>query len=125
LAGGPAPLEVPHGPKMGKRKGGGLNGLERELSRQRAAARQLYLLNHALDNVYDAIYLMKGDSPAFIYVNEAASRSLGYTRQELTSGMSVLDIDPGLNQAAWTELMTTLKKIRQGRVEATHRARDG
>jgi CheY-like chemotaxis protein len=68
---------------------------------------------------------MKGDSADFVYVNEAASRSLGYSRQELMSGMGVLDIDPGLNRAAWTEMMRTMKDIRQARVESTHRSRYG
>jgi PAS domain S-box-containing protein len=125
LPGGPTPFEVRHLPEMDDGKVVGVIGLARDLSAQQAAARQVYLLNHALDNVYDGIFLMKGESPAFIYVNEAASRSLGYSRQELTSGMGVLDVDPGLNQEAWAELMRTMKDIHQARVESTHRARDG
>jgi two-component system cell cycle sensor histidine kinase/response regulator CckA len=125
LPGGPTPFEVRHVPEMDEGKVVGVIGLARDLSAQRAAARQLYLLNHALDSVYDAIYLMKGESPAFVYVNEAASRSLGYSRQELTSGMGVFDIDPNVNPAAWTELMSTMKDMRQARLESTHRARDG
>jgi PAS domain S-box-containing protein len=83
------------------------------------------LWKYALDNVADGVYLMKGDSPVFIYVNESAARSLGYTREELTSGMGVLDIDPAVNQAIWDDLIANMKKVKHARVETTHRTRDG
>ena len=79
----------------------------------------------AVDSIADGIYLMKGDSPEFAYVNESAARSLGYTREELTSGMGVLDINPTVNQTIWDDLIANMKKVRHARVESTHRTRDG
>jgi PAS domain S-box-containing protein len=79
----------------------------------------------AVDSISDGIYLMHGESPEFAYVNESAARSLGYTREELTSGMGVLDINPTVNQAIWDDLIANMKKVRHARVESTHRTRDG
>ena len=118
-------FEVRHVPEWDSGAVIGVLAIARDLTSQRAAERQLYLLNYALDNVSDAIYLMKDESPRFEYVNEAAVRALGYTRAELLSGMGVLDIDPNLDEANWTGLVKTMKKLRHGRVESTHRARDG
>jgi PAS domain S-box-containing protein len=83
------------------------------------------LWKYALDNVADGVYLMKGDSPTFVYVNESAARALGYTREELTSGMGVLDINPTVDQAVWENLIAHMKKMRHARIESIHRTRDG
>ncbi len=53
-----------------------------------------FLLN-ALDTTHDAMYLIDPDL-RFHYVNKAACRMLGYSRDELLK-MGVLDIDPSIN----------------------------
>ncbi|MEA5112629.1 MAG: PAS domain S-box protein [Geobacteraceae bacterium] len=63
----------------------------------------------------------------FIYVNDEACRSLGYTREELTS-MSVGDVDmasPGPESDASIEYWRLLKKNGHGKLETFHRSRDG
>ena len=50
----------------------------------------------AVDHAADAVYWM-GDDGRFIYVNEAACRTLGYTREEFLT-MTVPDIDPDFPQ---------------------------
>jgi PAS domain S-box-containing protein len=122
---GPRPFEVRHLPEWEDGQVMGVVGIARDLAPQRAAARQLYLLNYALDNISDAVYLMSGDSPEFRYVNQAAARSLGYSREELTAGMGVLDIDAAVDEVRWKELMQTLRETPNLRVESLHRARDG
>ncbi|MBL8620375.1 MAG: PAS domain S-box protein [Myxococcales bacterium] len=100
-------------------------GIGRDLSERRAAERQLYLLNYAIDAIGDGIYLLDGESPRIAYVNQAAADSLGYTRAELTGGMTLLDIDPGMTMAAWTELVGVMRDRRRMTIESQHRTRDG
>ncbi len=45
---------------------------------------------------------MVGDSPRFSYVNQGAAAALGYTREELTGGLGVCDIDPAMTPEQWT-----------------------
>jgi two-component system cell cycle sensor histidine kinase/response regulator CckA len=122
---GPRSFEVRHLPEWGDGQVMGVVGIARDLTPQRAAARQLYLLNYALDNISDAVYLMSGESPAFRYVNQAAARALGYSREKLTGGMGVIDIDPAVDEVRWNELLKTLRDTPNLCVESLHRTRDG
>ncbi len=47
----------------------------------------------AIENAYDAVYIIKDAQTPFIYVNQAACTMLGYTREALLQ-MRVQDIDP-------------------------------
>ncbi len=98
---------------------------ERRLAEFDASNRELRLRSYALDKVSDAVYLMSGDSPVFRYVNDAAAQSLGYTREELLSGMSVLDIDSNLDESNWDGLVQAMKALGHGRVESAHIRKDG
>ena len=64
-----------------------------DITERKRAERELHLLHYALDSAFDATYLIDDDL-RFRYVNEAAVRELGYSREELLS-MDLLDIDPG------------------------------
>lgn len=118
----------------------GLRGRLRELERQNEALRrdlaevqrlacddcklqQLLLEEYALQHAHEALYLIDANH-RLVYVNEEASRALGYSRDELT-GMTVQDIDAHYSTA---ELVAVQD---QGRAEGTirhetrHRRRDG
>jgi PAS domain S-box-containing protein len=122
---GPRLFEVRHVPEWEDGAVAAVVGIARDVTVQRTAARQLYLLNYALDNISDGVYLMTGRSPAFRYVNQAAARSLGYSREELTAGMGVLDIDPSVDAARWEEMVRTVERMQPFRLESLHRTRDG
>jgi PAS domain S-box-containing protein len=100
-------------------------GISTDLEARRAAERQRFILNYALDNVVEGIFLMEGDSPAFIYVNQSAADYLGYTRAELTGGMSVIDIDPWWTLERWKAFIPTIRAARRMTIETVHRTRDG
>ncbi len=123
---GPLPFEVRH---IAERDETGrvvsILGIATNLSSRKAAERQLYLLNFALDHILEGIYLMEGLSPRFSYVNQGAALALGYTREELTGGMGVCDIDPAMTRPQWDELAPRIRQARQATMESTHRARDG
>ncbi|HZX33212.1 MAG TPA: diguanylate cyclase, partial [Rhodocyclaceae bacterium] len=89
----------------------------------REAGHRLSILDFALDQVREAIYLLDGNA-RFIQVNGEACRELGYSREELLQ-MTVFDIDPdftredwaALEQKRWAESMFTLR--------ARHRRKSG
>ncbi len=77
----------------------------------------------AVDHIADAMFWMDS-AGRFIYVNDAACSSLGYSRDELLS-MTVHDIDPSFPKVAWPKQWEVLKKNRTLKLESQHRRKDG
>jgi len=110
-----------------------INTLQRQLAEQnnelerQVAARtaKLVLLNIALDNAFEAIYLF-GEDLYFRYVNEAAVRTLGYSREELQA-MTVFDIDPNITPERLQELQLAPRVNGRlpGTIESFHRRKNG
>jgi len=95
----------------------------RDISERKQAAESLLLTQFALDHAPDAVYWMEPDG-TFRYVNEAAARMLGYPRETLL-GMGVADIDPALPDGIPPEMARASREAGAGRIETTHRTRDG
>jgi diguanylate cyclase (GGDEF)-like protein/PAS domain S-box-containing protein len=76
-----------------------------------------------IDRTADAAFWMRSDAQ-FIYVNEAACQSLGYSKEELLS-MSVHDIDPCFPKGVWAEHWRDLKERNSFSFESKHKAKDG
>ena len=92
------------------------------IERKRAEA-ALQRTQFSLDHAAVATFWMGADA-RFVYVNEAASQALGYTRNELL-GMAVHDIDPDFSHERWA---AHWEEIRHGRVltiESRHRTKAG
>ncbi|PJA33287.1 MAG: hypothetical protein CO187_01970, partial [Zetaproteobacteria bacterium CG_4_9_14_3_um_filter_53_7] len=100
-----------------------LQGVFRDISERKQADERLRLAQFALDQAADAIYWMTNEG-RFIYVNEAATRMLGYSRDELLD-MGVEDIDPSLPDGVTPEMVQATKEHGFGRVETSHRTKDG
>jgi len=98
--------------------------LVRDITERQRAERELLMLNSALNTSSDAVFLIN-EQRRFIYVNDAACRSLGYRREELLN-LTPSDIDPDVNpergRAIWKELLAT---GHLGPFESRHRRRDG
>jgi len=101
----------------------GFWGVLTDITGRRRAEDRLRQTQFAVDHAADSVFWM-GDDGRFIYVNEAACRSLGYSRDELLS-MSVPDIDPGFPKEAWPDHWSGLKKHGAMVIESRHRAKDG
>jgi len=93
----------------------------REVRKQ--AEQEVALLSFALNNVREAALLLD-ETGHFRYVNEQASRVLGYSRAELL-GMTVTDIDPGLPAGRWSDHWLERKQHGSQTFESRHRTRDG
>ncbi len=100
-------------------------GIASDQTERKHAERQLYLLNHALDSVGEGIFLMEGDTPRFSYANRSAAETLGYTREELTGGMGVFEIDPEWNPERWARFLPEIRARQRMTLETTHRTREG
>ncbi|MBL6985502.1 MAG: PAS domain S-box protein [Methylobacter sp.] len=98
--------------------------LARDITERKRAEHDIALMSQALNKVHEAAYMMDDDA-GFLYVNEAACRALGYSRDELLT-MSVMDIGPG-----WTLEMVGEVWQRQREIgtmqsfDASHRRKDG
>jgi two-component system, cell cycle sensor histidine kinase and response regulator CckA len=97
----------------------------RAAAQQRAAQRELYVLNRALDESYDPVYVIEGGTSRLQYVNQAAAAMLGYRREELTGGMTVYDLDPAFGPGGFGDRWRARGVPYHARFETHHRARSG
>jgi two-component system cell cycle sensor histidine kinase/response regulator CckA len=101
----------------------GYQGIIRDISQQKRAEELLRLTQFSIQRSSEAAFWINRDGK-FSYVNEAACRSLGYSREELLE-MMVQDIDPGFPKGIWTEHWEDLKRRGSFNIESYHRTKDG
>jgi len=77
----------------------------------------------AIDHFSDAAFWMGSDA-RFIYVNDSATRALGYSKEELL-GMTVHDIDPDFPPERWPDHWSEIKRRGSFRMESHHRTKAG
>ena len=87
------------------------------------AKESLEITQFSLDHSADAIFWVAPDG-TFAYVNEAACKSLGYSKQELLR-LSVKDIDPDFPQKRWPQHWQELKEKKSLVFETIHKTKDG
>jgi PAS domain S-box-containing protein len=90
---------------------------------RRGAEDALLLHRLADDATSDAAFWLRADA-RFVYVNDAAARSLGYSREELLS-MTVHDIDPLFPAESWPEFWAGFRSQPSRVFETQHRTKDG
>lgn len=95
----------------------------RDISERKKAEQQLKLLNHALDHVHEGAFLINLQG-RFLYVNQEACHSLGYSQDELC-GMDILDIDPHFSPEELKKNFSELLELGTLTFETMHRARNG
>lgn len=100
-------------------------GAHTDISERKKTELQMSLLTYSLDALSDTIFLMEENSPLFIYVNHGAYRKLGYSREQLTGGMGVFDIDPDWNPDVWADFWPKLQAQRVMHFESHHRTKEG
>ncbi len=94
-----------------------------DITERKKAEDALRLTQFAMDHASDSI-LWVDDGGNIIYANEAASKSMGYSRAELTR-MQVFDIDPDFPAGGYEDHMRRLRESGTMTFESRHRARDG
>jgi PAS domain S-box-containing protein len=93
----------------------------RDISERKHAEEEMRVFQTCIDNA--AISIMWLDEPGkIVYVNQAACRSLGYTREELLT-MTLPDIDPDYSMEQLADLWKLETKVLNH--ETRHRRKDG
>jgi PAS domain S-box-containing protein len=112
---------VPHRDPQGKLLY--YDGVIQDITDRRQAEEILRLSQFAMDHCAIPV-LWIGPQGRFIYVNEAAAKSLGYPREQLVY-LGVPDIAPDLPVADWPTHWAELKQKKTLRLESRFRAQDG
>ncbi|MDY0327236.1 MAG: PAS domain S-box protein [Arcobacteraceae bacterium] len=84
---------------------------------------KLGLLNKAIDNASDAVYIVKDDHSIY-YVSDGACRMLGYTKEEFFT-MKIEDIDPLMSTKEITVARNEVKKQQNLILHTKHRKKNG
>jgi PAS domain S-box-containing protein len=100
-----------------------LVGTAQDVTERVQADESLRFTQFAVDHTADAAFWMTEEG-RFFYVNEAACRALGYSRDELLQ-MTVFDIDPAFTEKMWRESWRRLKTEKTVVLETVHRAKEG
>lgn len=101
----------------------GYIGVLVDISERKRTERALKLTQFSVDRTLDAVFWINPEAQ-FIYVNDSACKSLGYSRSELLT-MSVPDISLEFTAEIWPSHWEELKEKRSFIFEATHQRRDG
>lgn len=94
-----------------------------DITERKKTDQELQIMNVALANVTEAAYLID-ITEGFRYVNEAACKSLGYTKAELLK-LKLADIDPGFDMDTKYENLKQIKQQKSPRFETMHRRKNG
>ncbi len=97
--------------------------LANEMEQRRLFEERYAILCFALDHVCEAAYLIDG-TRRFLYVNQEACRSLGYSRDELI-GMTVPEIDPDYFSEMVLHSVERIREEGSHTFETRHRTKDG
>lgn len=94
-----------------------------DITDRKRAEEALRFTQFGVDHMGDAAFWMESDG-RIVYVNEAACRTLGYSREELL-GRRVPDIDPDFGADKWREHWERLREAGSLSFESRHRTKDG
>lgn len=84
---------------------------------------ELRLLKISVDRGYDEVFWMNMDA-TILYVNEAASRTTGYSPEELYA-MKIYELDPDFNPDIWEKSIADLRKNKKQFFATRHKCKDG
>lgn len=100
-----------------------LRRVSRYVVAQQRSARELQWMRAAVDVASVGVLWIRPDG-GFSYANEAAAKTLGYTREQLLT-LSVADVDLDSPQRVRASHFHLLKERRRMQLESRYRARDG
>jgi len=98
-------------------------GILRDITDRKKADHMLRMTQFSVDHAADSIFWM-GPDAKFIYVNNAACKSLGYSRNELLK-MTVHDIDPLFPEEVWAKHWEEIKEKKSFTIESLHKKKNG
>jgi two-component system, cell cycle sensor histidine kinase and response regulator CckA len=93
-----------------------------DITERKRSEQNIALLNFALNNVSEAVFLTD-ENARFHFVNEESCRVLGYSRTELL-GSTVMDIDADFSIDSWQSHWNELRSWRALTLETYHKTKD-
>lgn len=99
------------------------DGLEIDITERKLAEEQLQVLKQSIDIAPDAAFWLNEEGQ-FLYVNETATTSLDYTRDELMH-MKIGDINPIATEENWRKVWNIVKEQRSLTMESVHMRKNG
>lgn len=94
-----------------------------DITEQKQRERELSMARFSLENAGDYIHWLRKDG-SHKYVNEAASKALGYSQTELLKN-SIFDLSPGTEEKEWSNLWDQMQEKRFLTYESTRQTRNG
>ncbi len=94
-----------------------------DITERKRAEELLKMTQFSVDNLTDAVYWMGADAK-FTYVNNAAVKALGYSKEELLE-MNTHDIGPEFPAEAWPSHWAELKEKKSLVLHTIHKKKDG
>ncbi len=100
--------------------------LTKEVAERKRAEAELLRFKNVLDNTLDMIFMFDPESLRFVYVNQGAVLSMGYSQEELL-GMTPYQIKPLIDEPEFRQLIAPLLSEEQPslRFDTMHRRKDG
>lgn len=98
-------------------------GSASDITERKNVEEKLRQTQFAMDHAVDAIYWIDPHAN-ILYVNDAATAMLGYSREELCR-MTVYDLNPNVQAAMWPGFWAETRRKRSVSLETAHRAKDG
>ena len=97
-----------------------------DITERKRAAAELLRFKNVLDNTLDMIFMFEPESLRFVYVNQGAVLSMGYSREELL-GMTPYQIKPLMPEPKFRQLIAPQIEGEQSvlHFETLHRRKDG
>jgi PAS domain S-box-containing protein len=95
-----------------------------DITEQKEAERLLKVFRTLVDQTNDALEVVDPETLRFLDVNEKACKDLGYSREELLA-MTVLDINPGVDETNRAKVMERLHETGFVVQEGVHQRKDG
>ncbi len=103
----------------------GVVGVSRDVTLRKHHEDQSELFSSLLNQSNDAIFIIDPKTGCFLYVNDKACISLGYSRDELTK-MEVVDIEAVIpDNFSWDAHVKEVRKKGSLVIEGRHKRRDG
>ena len=95
----------------------------RDITDRKRAEQALQFTQFTVERAADAAFWM-GPDARFVYVNQAACQSLGYSREELLA-LTVHDIDPDFTPEVWPSHWEEVRQRGAFSLESQHRTKEG
>jgi len=97
--------------------------LVQDITEKRKTDQVLQRFRFSIEQASEAIFWINEEG-RFLFVNDQACRSLGYSKQELQT-LHLWDIDPDFHAERWADQWANLKKTKKRVLETRHQRKDG